>query len=91
MGMMGGNSQISAQATAGARIDPRIIQSAKRMMAMLQAAKNPQMALMQAAKQNPQLNAVMQMIGGRNPRDVFVEECKKHEVDPNEIINQLRN
>lgn len=64
--------------------------SAKRMIGMLQAVKDPQKALMTVAQQNPQLNAVMQMCQGRNPQDVFYEECQKSGVNPDEVMNLLR-
>lgn len=66
-------------------------QSAKKMMGMLNGVKNPQQALMAAAQQNPQLNAVMQMCNGQNPQEVFYEQCKKQGVDPNTIINALKS
>lgn len=65
-------------------------QSAKQMMNMLSSVKDPQKALMAVAQQNPQLNAVMQMCHGRNPEEVFREECKKCGADPDQIINMLR-
>lgn len=65
-------------------------QSAKKMMGMLQGVKNPQQALMMAAQQNPKLNAVMQMVGGRDPQQVFYEECEKSGVNPEDILSQLR-
>lgn len=65
-------------------------QSAKRMMGMLQAVKDPQQALMMAAQQNPQLNAVMQMCQGKDPQQVFYEECKKSGVNPDEVMNLLK-
>ena len=66
-------------------------QSAKRMMGMLQAVKDPQKALEMAAQQNPQLNAVMQMCQGRNPEEVFREQCQKNGVNPDEVLNLLRS
>lgn len=74
-------------------LNPQLMQaaqSAKRMMGMLQAAKNPQAAIMKAAQQNPQLGEIMQMFQGRNPQDVFVEECQKHGVDPNAAMQQIQ-
>lgn len=65
-------------------------QSAKRMMGMLQAVKDPQQALMMAAQQNPQLNAVLQMCQGKDPQQVFYEECKKSGVNPDEVMNLLK-
>lgn len=65
-------------------------QSAKRMMGMLNAAKNPEAAIMKAAQQNPQLNAVMQMCSGRNPQEVFEERCKQYGVNPDDAIKQIQ-
>lgn len=92
MGMMGSAPTAPMQAKNAPDLGmvKQAAQSAKRMMGMLNAVKNPQQALMQVAQQNPQLNAVMQMIGGRNPQEVYMEECQKHGVDPNIIINALK-
>lgn len=65
-------------------------QSAKRMIGMLQGVKNPQQALMAAAQQNPQLNEVMQMCQGKDPQQVFYDECKKHNIDPEQVMSMLR-
>lgn len=78
MGQMGG--QINLQA----------IQQIKQMMTMMNAAANPQQALMQAAQQNPALNAVMQMCSGKNPKDVFYAMCQQSGVNPDDVLNQLR-
>ncbi len=94
LGYMGGAPSAPRTAPSTPAITPQIreaAQSAKRMMNMLRAVKNPQQAMMQAAQQNPQLGAVMQMVGGRNPQQVFYEECQKHGVNPNDVINLLSN
>lgn len=91
IGMMG--SGAPARATVQAPdlgMIKQAAQSAKRMMGMLSAVKNPQQALLQAAQQNPQLNAIMQLIGNRNPQEVFYEECQKHGINPNEVMNMLK-
>lgn len=74
--------------TSGA--NQQAIQQVKRMMNMFRAASNPQQMLMQAAQQNPAIGTVMQMCNGKNPKDVFYEQCKKMGVNPDDIINQLR-
>jgi hypothetical protein len=71
-------------------INPQALQSVKQLMGMMQTMRNPQQAIMQMAQSNPQLNSIMQLVGGRNPKDVFMEECQKRGIDPNTIINQLR-
>lgn len=88
MGMMGGAP--AASPAMGANNLMQAAQSAKRMMGMLQAVKNPQQALMAAAQQNPQLNAVMQMCQGKDPQSVFYEQCKKQGIDPNTVISALK-
>lgn len=88
MGMMGGSTVVSpAMGTSNLM---QAAQSAKRMMGMLNSVKNPQKALMAAAQQNPQLNAVMQMCNGRDPQSVFYEQCKKQGIDPNTVISALK-
>lgn len=89
MGMMGGAPAANpAMGTQNNLI--QAAQSAKRMMGMLRATKNPQQALMMAAQQNPQLSAVMQMVGNGNPKDIFYQKCKEMGVNPEDILSQLR-
>lgn len=89
MGMMGGTP--AADPAMGTQNNlMQAAQSAKRMMGMLRAVKDPQQALMAAAQQNPQLSAVMQMCQGKDPQSVFYEQCKKQGIDPNTVINALK-
>lgn len=90
MGMMGGGVPAANRAMGAQNNLMQAAQSAKRMMGMLQAVKDPQQALMMAAQQNPQLNAVMQMCQGKDPQQVFYEECKKNGVNPDEVMNLLK-
>lgn len=93
MGMMGGSAPAvnpGATPMQNMQILRQAAQSAKKMMGMLNGAKNPQQALMMVAQQNPQLNSVMQMVGGRDPRQVFYEECQKGGINPEDILKELR-
>ena len=81
--MMGG-------AKPNVKIDPQTIATAKRMMNMLNAAKNPGAALSQVAGQNPTLATVFKLCGNRDPKTVFYELCAKNGIDPDEILNQLK-
>lgn len=36
------------------------------------------------------MRAVMALIGGRNPKEVFYEECQRRGVDPNSILSQIK-
>jgi len=39
---------------------------------------------------NNSLNVVKQMIAGRDPQEVFYEECKRRNVDANSILNIVK-
>lgn len=92
MGMMGGTPAANPAMApmANMQMIKQAAQSAKKMMGMLNGVKNPQQALMMAAQQNPQLNAVMQMCNGKDPQQVFYEECQKNGVNPEDILKELR-
>lgn len=62
----------------------------KNMMQMLNSAQNPQAALNMLAQKNPQMAQVIQLVGGRNPQEVFYEMCRQKGVNPDDILNQLR-
>ena len=62
----------------------------KNMLSMLNAAQNPQAALNMLAQKNPQMAQVMNLVGGRNPKDVFYELCRQKGVNPDDILNQLK-
>lgn len=68
----------------------KAIDSAKRMMQMLSAVKDPQKALMTVAQQNPQLSATLQILNGRSFQEACIEEYKKYGIDPSPIVGQLR-
>lgn len=69
---------------------PPQIQQVKQLMSMVNNASNPQQMIQQLAKNDPQLNQVMQMCKSGNPKDIFYALCKQKGVDPNSILNQLR-
>ena len=45
--------------------------------------------MMQLAQQNPQVAQIMQMCQGKNPKEVFLQECQRRGIDPQQIMNQL--
>ena len=59
------------------------------MAQMLKGVKNPEAAMMQLAQQNPQVAQIMQMCQGKNPKEVFLQECQRRGIDPQQIMNQL--
>lgn len=65
------------------------IQNFQRIVSLLKSSNNPQAAIMQLAQQNPQMKQILNLCNGKNPKDVFIEECKNRGINPDEIISQL--
>lgn len=65
------------------------IASFRRMAQMLQNAQNPNAALSQLAAKNPQVQQIMSMCAGKNPRDVFMQACEDRGIDPAQIMQEL--
>ncbi len=59
------------------------------MMNMISAMNNPQKAVQQIVSQNPQIAQIMQMCNGKDPKDVFMAECQRRGIDPQQILSQL--
>lgn len=75
---------------AKAALDPQTVSAVKGMINNLKSVQNPDAVINMLAGKNPLLGNVMRMLNGRNPQQVFFEECKRQGIDPNEIINMLR-
>lgn len=71
-------------------LNPQAVNTVKGMLQNLRSVQNPEAVINTLASKNPLLNNVMRMIGGRDPKQVFFEECQRQGIDPNEIINMLR-
>ena len=61
----------------------------KQAVQLFKSAQDPNAVLQLIAQKNPQMNQIIQMCSGKNPRDVFIEECNKRGIDPQSIIQQL--
>lgn len=71
-------------------LNPQAVNTVKGMLQNLRSVQNPEKVIQSLAGKNPLLNNVMRMVGGRDPKQVFFEECQRQGIDPNEIINMLR-
>lgn len=56
---------------------------------MLKSAQNPSAALNMLAQKNPQMQQIMQMCSGKNPKDVFIAECQRRGIDPAQAMQQM--
>lgn len=81
MGMMGG--------APAAKMNMGTMQQMKQAMGMFRAMKNPQQALQMIAQQNPESASILQMAQGKNPVEIFREECQKHGQDPEQMMKML--
>lgn len=70
------------------QLSPQLMQNIKQVKGMMQMINGNPTAL---AQQNPMFNQVMQMCKGQNPQQVFLAMCKKQGIDPEAILNELRN
>lgn len=77
-------------AVSSPKIDPAVLQSVRRMMGMLSTARNPSAAIQQTASHNPMLSSVLAMVGDRDPKAVFYDLCQKNNINPDDILNQLK-
>ena len=78
-----------AQQAQQPQIPQAALNQVKTMMNNLSMLHNPMQAIRKVAGQNPLLGTVMNLIGNRDPKQAFYEECEKQGVDPNVIINAL--
>lgn len=65
-----------------------IPQNLKTLFQTLCGAKNPAEILQNAMGNNP-LGNIMQMCNGKEPREMFYEECRKRNINPEEFLSQL--
>lgn len=56
---------------------------------MLNASGNVKQALEKFANVNPQMRMVMNLCSGRDPKQVFIQECQARGIDPNQAVNRL--
>ncbi len=73
----------------GAQINPQMLKGIKSYMQTVKMAQNPSEALTAISQQSPQLKNVMELCKGRNPKDVFMEQCQNMGYDPDEIVRML--
>lgn len=73
----------------GTQINPQMLKGIKSYMQTVKMAQNPSEALTAISQQSPQLKNIMELCKGRNPKDVFMEQCESLGYNPDEIIRML--
>ena len=67
-----------------------LVSQIKRMAQMVNSVRNPQQVLAHLAQNNPQVKSVMDLCQGRNPEQVFRNMCAQRGINPEEIIQALK-
>lgn len=67
-----------------------LINQIKRMAQMVNSVRNPQQVLAHLAQNNPQVKSVMDLCQGRNPEQVFRSMCAQRGINPEEVIQALK-
>ena len=75
MGMMGGNAPTNNMSN---------------IIGMLKNAGNPGAMLQSMAQSDPAIRKAMDMCRGKNPQQVFMEQCQAQEINPQSIIGNLK-
>ena len=84
MGMMSGASAPG--------MNMEVLQQVRQAMNVFRALKDPKQAQQMIetfAQQSPEGETMLQMAQGKNPVEVFRDECRKHGKDPDEMMNAL--
>lgn len=76
MGMLGGNAPAQ--------------NSMAQMIGMLKNVGNPAAMLQSMAQSNPDIKKAMDMCRGKNPQQVFMEQCQAQGINPQQIIGNLK-
>lgn len=71
---------------------PNNIGQIKQMMNLFRGTNNPQQLLMNMAKQNPQIQNIMNIVQntGKSPKDLFYQMAQQKGVNPDDILNALK-
>lgn len=75
MGMMGGNAPTN---------------NIMSVIGMLKNSGNPENMLRSMAQSDPDIKKAMDMCKGKNPQQVFIEQCQSRGISPQSIIGSLK-
>lgn len=78
--MLGNNSWQDPMANSSGMSDD-MMKSFENMFRTLKSAPNQAQALQMLAKVNPQFREVVNMCNGRDPKEVFLQECQARGID----------
>ena len=87
---MGGSNTGSNQSVQNNQSNSNVVKS---IVGMLSGSANPYQLLTGIAAKNPMVKNIMDMSNnsGKSFKDIFYELAKQKGVDPNSVLNQLKN
>lgn len=71
----------------GGGLPPQLMQNIQQVKGIMGMARGNPMAMLQ---NNPQLQQVLQMCKGQNPQIVLENMCKQQGINPQDLINALK-
>lgn len=88
--LMGGSNTGSNQSVQNNQSNSNVVKS---IVGMLSGSANPYQLLTGIAAKNPMVKNIMDMSNnsGKSFKDIFYELAKQKGVDPNSVLNQLKN
>lgn len=60
------------------------------VIGMLKSAGNPAAMLQNMAQSDPAIKKAMDMCKGKNPQQVFIEQCQYQGINPQSVIGNLK-
>lgn len=78
MGILGGSSPMNA------------MNGLPQIMGMLKNSGNPAAMIQNMAQSDPAIKKAMDMCQGKNPQQVFMEQCQAGGVNPQQILGMIR-
>ena len=61
----------------------------RQVLGMFNMSQNKTETLNLIAQRNPKMQQIMQMCSGKNPREVFIAECNRRGIDPQQAMRQM--
>lgn len=69
---------------------PQGVSNLMKMVGVVRNSGNPGAVLQNMAQNNPAIKQAMDLCQGKNPRDVFMQECQNRGVNPQQIMSMIK-
>ena len=83
------NQGMTMGQSAGQGVNQQMLGSLANMVGMLNGSSNKAGAVQALASANPQMQGILQLCNGQDPKQVFINECKARGVDPDYALGVM--